>query len=79
MDVTKPDPKKDPPRDYPVPNFGQDADVTNTLNHAAAAESRLGMKMMQVGGVSIPEDTYVKAMEDLHMESDPICSSAGCT
>lgn len=61
-------PPADPPRDYFVPNFGTDQDVKDSLAHASAAESKLGHKM-----------SYLQSLADLHTESDPICSSAGCT
>ena len=58
---------EDPPRDYYVPDFGPDQDIKDSLTHTTAAENRLGHKL-----------SYVQAEADLHLESDPICSSAGC-
>ena len=57
------------PKDYFVPNFGQDQDVKDTLKHASAAETRLKHKWA-------PE--LVQAEEEINIDSDPICSSAGC-
>lgn len=61
-------PAPPPPRDYFVPDFGLDHDVKDSLAHANAAESSLGHKW-----------TYLQSVADLHTESDPICSSAGCS
>merc|ERR1712031_51055 len=61
-------PAPEPPRDYYVPDFGLDKDVKDSLAHTDAAESRLGHKM-----------SYVQSQADINFESDPICSSAGCT
>lgn len=61
-------PPADPPRDYFVPNFGADKDIKDSLAHTDAAEKKLGHKM-----------SYMQSQADLHLESDPICSSAGCT
>jgi hypothetical protein len=61
-------PGPEPPRDYYVPDFGLDKDVKDSLAHTDAAESRLGHKM-----------SYVQSQSDINLESDPICSSAGCT
>lgn len=61
-------PAPEPPRDYFVPNFGPDQDIKDSLGHTAAAESKLGHKM-----------SYVQSLAELNLESDPICSSAGCS
>ena len=37
-------PKDDHPVDYPVPNFGQDKDIRDTMTHTDEAESRLKHK-----------------------------------
>ena len=57
----------EPPRNYFVPDFGMDKDIKDSLTHTAAAEKKLGPM------------SYVQAGTELHLESDPICSSAGCT
>jgi len=67
----KPDSEKpkDPPRNYFVPNFGMDRDIADSLKHTAQAENKLGAwnpaNLAQTGN-------------EIHLESDPICSSAGC-
>lgn len=58
----------EPPRNYFVPDFGMDKDIKDSLTHTAAAENKLGHKL-----------SYLQSGVDLHLESDPICSSAGCT
>jgi hypothetical protein len=71
-----PDPPK---RNYFVPHFGEDPDITATKSNLAATEKAQGHKL------SVSEDgdgsfsTFVQTDSDLKMESDPICSSAGCT
>ena len=61
-------PAPEPPRNYYVPDFGMDKDIKDSLYHTDAAEKSLGHKM-----------SYVQAQADINLESDPICSSAGCT
>jgi hypothetical protein len=74
-----------------VPNFGQDKDVKTTLKNIADAEKKLGKKLSTPkrdgdGSFSVPIEknkSYnyknLQLDSDIVMESDPICSSAGCT
>lgn len=78
----------DYPKDYVVPNFGVDSDIVDTQKHIAAQETRLNHKWNPVQdengvwGVPGPDVNrpYTKAFvqTDAKVESDPICSSAGC-
>jgi len=56
------------PKDYFVPNFGQDHEIKASLKNTKDAEGKLG--------------TWTIPKEDVQLESsvwsDPICSSAGC-
>lgn len=85
----KPDPKKDPPKDYFVPNFGVDEDVAWTQKNIADASKNLGHEWKPVqdenGVWLVPSAadnasyTYKSLVQlDAQVESDPICSSAGC-
>lgn len=59
----------EPPMNYYVPDFGLDHDVKVSLSNTANAEKTLG-----------PWNEYkMQSQADMHLESDPICSSAGCT
>lgn len=73
------DSPKPPPRDYFVPNFGMDSDIVNSLANTEGAEASLN----HVWNVKAPESTQVQLQEDIDesimLESDPICSSGGCT
>ena len=79
---------KPPPRNYFVPNFGLDQDIVDSKEHLAEVEAKLNTP------ISVAQndngDFIVKAQEDsskfhdinalqLDEQSDPICSSAGCT
>lgn len=58
----------EPPMNYFVPDFGLDHDVKVSLGNTANAEKKLG-----------PWNEYnMQSGVDVHLESDPICSSAGC-
>ena len=59
--------KPKPPADYTVPNFGVDHDIKMTQKNIADAEAALG------------KWNVVQLDADVELESDPICSSAGCT
>jgi hypothetical protein len=80
------------PQDYPVPNFGVDQDILDAQASIAGAEDKLGAwnpKQDENGYWLVPQpfdnksynyhnrDVYVQL--DAETESDPICSSAGCT
>jgi hypothetical protein len=79
----------DPPRDYFVPNFGEDSEIKSTQKNIADAETRLNHKMKanfaQWNGPATDAFSSEHHREllgteiDMHLESDPICSSAGCT
>lgn len=60
------------PNGYTVPNFGQDKDIKDSLENTGKAESQLNhvWKALQL-------DNAEKS--DIMIESDPICSTAGCT
>jgi len=83
--------EKGPPKDYPVPNFGVDEDIKMTQAHIAEQEKKLKHKWKPVqdenGVWQVPEAnknssyTYrslVQTDADIKLESDPICSTAGC-
>jgi len=80
-DVNKPKPE-DPPRDYYVPNFGTDSEITASLKNLGDQEAKHGTWNM-------PKDSFAQVFgnignmpeehEHVQLESDPICSSAGCT
>jgi len=55
------------PVDYAVPNFGMDHDIKVSLHNQKNAETSLG------------KEVTMQSAADVHMESDPICNSAGCT
>ena len=61
-------------RDYFVPNWGIDSDITDSVKNLADAEKTQGHTL------AIPKEYLgVQTESDLRLESDPICSSAGCT
>jgi hypothetical protein len=57
---------------YTVPNFGQDKDIKDSLENTGKAESQLNhvWKAVQLENAE---------KSDIMIESDPICSTAGCT
>ena len=81
---------KGPPRDYYVPNFGVDQDILDAQKNIKDQEARLKHKWTPVQddngvwGVPTAADnksyTYaaVQLDSDIALDSDPICSSAGC-
>ena len=68
----------EPPRDYFVPNFGPDADIKTSLSNTGSAEGRYG-HAINANNLSQMPNQMVQSQVDLHLESDPICSSAGCS
>jgi len=83
--------KKKPPTDYKVPNFGVDHDILETKFNLENAEKALGHKFSPVkdadGNWVIPAPgsnqvqsfkSLVQTDADIKVESDPVCSSAGC-
>jgi len=80
------------PKDYFVPDFGLEEDVVDTLGHIKSEEKRLKHTWKPVqdenGVWIVPEPIdnnsykYVKdslnVQLDADVDSDPICSSAGC-
>ena len=60
------------PNGYTVPNFGQDADIKDSLANTGKAESQLSHVWKAVQLESAEKS-------DIMIESDPICSTAGCT
>jgi len=74
-----------PPRDYFVPNFGQDKDIIDTQDHIKQTEKKLNTKFEPKqddnGNWIVPEAANNKSYSYkslVQLESDPICSSAGC-
>jgi hypothetical protein len=68
------------PTDYFVPNFGIDEDIKITQKNIAASEKSKGHKWNPVkdgNGVWLVPG-LVQTESDIKIESDPICSSAGC-
>ena len=81
------------PRDYFVPHFGVDQDIINTTGSIAQSEAALKHKWVpkqdKNGFWNMPQaadnasygynkDVYVNNSGLVQLESDPICSSAGC-
>lgn len=58
------------PTDYFIPNFGMDKDIKDSLANTESSESILkhkwDVKTLQIDA-------------DINIESDPLCSTAGCT
>ena len=52
------DPPKEPKRDYFVPNFGEDAEITSTKKNIAAAEKALGHVYDTSGPADPPPRNY---------------------
>ena len=92
LPLLKKDLPKGHPMDYKVPDFGLDEDVVDTLDHVKKQEKRLKHSWKPVqdenGVWIVPEPIdnnsykYVKdtlnVQLDADVDSDPICSSAGC-
>ena len=87
----KKDQPKGPPKDYFVPDFGLEEDVVDTLAHIKKEEKRLKHVWKPVqdenGVWIVPEAINNKSYTykndalvqlDADVDSDPICSSAGC-
>jgi hypothetical protein len=77
------------PVDYFVPNFGVDSDIKITQKNIADEEKRQNHKWTphqdENGAWIVPEPQTSKSFKslvqteaDLNIESDPVCSSAGC-
>ena len=65
--------------DYPVPDFGVDHDIIGTQASSANAEKDLGTEWNPESFDKVPKvDAEFKLMQKAS-DSDPICSSAGCT
>lgn len=61
-----------------MPNFGLDKDIKDSLAHTSSTETKLGHKM-SAGQLEARNDyELLRTHADMHLESDPICSSAGC-
>jgi hypothetical protein len=60
------------PTGYFVPNFGQDKDINDSLANTASAEAQLKHQWKAVQLENVEQS-------DIMIESDPICSTAGCT
>lgn len=75
---------KEFPTDYKVPNLGMDVDIKNTQGSLISSEKKLKTKWNPKkdadGAYIVPTATVTLQTEsNMNMESDPICSSAGCT
>ena len=67
----------DPPkRNYFVPHFGEDPEITATKANLAASEKSQG-HVFSAGIDGAGSFSFVQT--ESNMNSDPICSSAGCT
>jgi len=68
---------KEHPIDYFVPNFGMDHEIVYSLANTAGAEASLNhvWNVTDTAQVQLNEDVD----ESIMLESDPICSSGGCT
>jgi len=62
--------KEEPPKDYPVPNLGMDHDIKDSLKNTADQEN--------IHGTCTPQED-VQTKNEVHVKSDPICNSSGCT
>jgi hypothetical protein len=78
------------PRNYPVANFGVDQDILDTQSSLSKTENELGSwepKQDENGFWIVPQPFDAKSYNyhdrdvfvQLAEQSDPICSSAGCT
>ena len=74
--------------DYFVPNFGVDKDIADSQAHEAAASEKLGHKWEPKFDAekekwntptATAEFKLAGTKADVHLESDPICNSSGCT
>lgn len=70
--------KEEPELNYFVPNFGGDDDVVDSKANLADAEKNLNHKL-EVKKDGWGSYELIQTEEDLKLDSDPICSSAGCT
>jgi len=73
---------KDHPMDYKVPNFGIDTDIKQTQRSLQSTEKKLGKwnpKQDADGAYVVPTTVALQTESQVSLESDPICSSAGCT
>lgn len=75
--------KLDYPIDYPVPNFGMDHDIVSTHKNMKDAEKKLGawnpVKDPETKKYVVPTASAAQHPQALQqLQSDPICSSAGC-
>ena len=68
---------KEHPIDYFVPNFGMDHEIVYSLANTAGAEATLNhvWNVSDAAQLQLNEDID----ESIMLESDPICSSGGCT
>jgi len=70
---------KEHPVNYFVPNFGMDHNIVDSLANTVGAETTLNhvWNVSDEAHVQLGEDTA--SNESIMLESDPICSTAGCT
>lgn len=78
-DTVAPGAKDTHPKDYPVPNFGLDKDIVDTQKHIKDTEDKLGHVWEHKKDKPVPTATALNTAADVHLESDPICNSSGCT
>jgi len=69
------------PKDYFVPNFGLDHDIVTSQKNLKDAQGKgAPISVVQDGeGNFVPKNTNIQIEENSEANSDPICSSAGCT
>jgi hypothetical protein len=65
-------------RNYFVPHFGEDTTITSSKKNLADAEKKIGHELnIKTDGEG--SYTLLQTEADMNLESDPICSSSGCT
>ena len=68
----------DPPRNYFVPHFGVDTDIADSFKNLNDQESKHGKWNLPPDEWFSQMDNVPEEHEQVQIESDPICSSAGC-
>ena len=71
-------PADDPPRNYFVPHFGTDEDIKSSLKNLNDQEAKHRKWNLPPDEWFAQIDNRPEEHEQLQLESDPICSSAGC-
>ena len=70
-----------PKRNYFVPHFGEDPDISSTKANLASTEKAMGHTFALDQGYVDGQGSYglTQIDSDIKLDSDPVCSSAGCT